>query len=195
MKKLSLILIASLALVMAGDFNAAYAGDHDGDGGGGIPLSKLAGKWASASQGSITICFKRDFSASENCSTVGAVPVTFNDPSVTAFTQDKAGNACGTGTDVGSVPGDSHPPEVTVSHGVNKVISYDPATGSGDVSIGNYSGGKCIGSTFDSAGAKLLMRHGTLRGLRQRRARGLCCDNLNRSGLRLRRVQLYRLQS
>ena len=50
MKKLFLILIAGFALVMALDFNGAYAGDHDGDHGhdrdGGIPLSKLAGKYA-----------------------------------------------------------------------------------------------------------------------------------------------------
>jgi hypothetical protein len=35
-----------------------------------------------------------------------------------------------------------------------KILNYDPATGTGDISASEYSGGKCIGSTFDSTGAK-----------------------------------------
>jgi len=75
MKKLFLILIAGLTLVMAQDFKRAYAGDDGGDD-GGIPLSKLAGKYSETFRGgTITTCFKPDFSATENCFTKGAVPL------------------------------------------------------------------------------------------------------------------------
>jgi hypothetical protein len=151
MKKLFLILIASFALVMAHDFNRVYAGDN-GDGGGGIPLSQLAGKYAGTAQGSITLCFKPDFSASESCSAAGAVPVAFNVSQVSSES-GKAGISCFTSTTTLSVPGDVHPTTGSVSHAVAKVTSYDPATGSGDASFTEYSGGKCIGSKFDSTGA------------------------------------------
>jgi hypothetical protein len=48
-----------------------------------------------------------------------------------------------------------NPPSVSPIHpSVAKILNYDPATGAGDISVSEYSGGKCIGSTFDSAGAK-----------------------------------------
>jgi hypothetical protein len=46
MKRFFLILIAGFALVMAHDFNGVHAGDDSGGEGGGIPLSKLASKYA-----------------------------------------------------------------------------------------------------------------------------------------------------
>ena len=71
MKKLFLILIASFAVVMIQGFSRVSA-----DGGDGIPLSKLAGKYASTAQGSLTLCFNSTFCPSipENCSTAGAQP-------------------------------------------------------------------------------------------------------------------------
>lgn len=153
MKKFFLILIASLALVMAHDFNGVYAGDHDSDGGHGIPLSKLAGKYATAYQGSVTVCFKPDFSAAENCSTAGAKTLVFNNVLVGQDTQDRDGDACGTATFTQAVPGSPLPPLVVIVQGVTKVTNYDPATGSGDSSFTFYAGGKCIGSKFDSRGA------------------------------------------
>jgi hypothetical protein len=89
MKKFFLILIASFALVIAHDFKGVYAEDHHG--GGGIPLSKLAGDYSGTANGSITICFEADFSATEACNTPGAVGVAFNDPAISNFTQDTAG--------------------------------------------------------------------------------------------------------
>ena len=78
MKKLFLILIAGFALVMAHDFKRAYAGDHNSGDDGGIPLSKLAGKYSVTFTpgGFFTTCFKPDFSATESCSTPGAIPLT-----------------------------------------------------------------------------------------------------------------------
>jgi hypothetical protein len=158
MKRLFLILIiASFALVMIQGFSRVAA-----DGGGGIPLSKLAGKFAQAGpgSGSLTLCFKPDFSATENCSTVGAIPLAANVVGVGQKTQDKDGDSCLTETITEAFPG-KLPPIVAVFHGANKVTNYDPATGSGDESFTNYAGGRCMGSKFDTTGATVL-NNGTL---------------------------------
>jgi hypothetical protein len=148
MKKILLVLIASLALVMIQVFSTISADD-----GSGIPLSKLAGKYANAFQGSVTLCFKPDFSATENCSTAGAKTLILNNVLVGQSTQDKDGVACGTATITEATPGSPFPPLVVIVQGVTKVTVYDPATGSGDSSFAFYAGGKCIGSNFDSTGA------------------------------------------
>lgn len=152
MKKLFLILVASFALATARDLDRAYAGD--GDGGGGIPLSKLAGKWAQSAQGSFTVCFKPDFSATENCSASGAVPVSGNFVQISQNTQDKEGNSCSTFTSTIGLFG-TLPPFVSVGHSVTKVTSYDSVSASGDDSYIDYEGGKCKGAKFDGAGATL----------------------------------------
>jgi hypothetical protein len=151
MKKLFLILIASLALLVIKGPNPISA-----DGGGGIPLAKLAGRYAETTQGSLTLCFKPDFSATEACSTAGAVAVAFNVVAVGHITSDKVGNSCGTGTSTSSASGDVHPPAVGVANLVTTLTAYDSATGSGDGSYTNYAGGKCTGSKFDSTGATVL---------------------------------------
>jgi hypothetical protein len=47
-----------------------------------------------------------------------------------------------------------NPPSVSPVHPATaKIFKYDPATGTGDFSLSEYRGGKCIGSTFDSTGA------------------------------------------
>jgi hypothetical protein len=158
MKKLFLILIASVALVMAHDFNSVYAGEHDGDGDGGIPLSKLAGKYSVTYQGGgfFTQCFKPDFSATESCSTPGAVPVNLYTATVGQTTWDKDGDSCLRQTAAVSTLGQPFPSTVVAGFSAEKVTDYDPATGSGDTSFTNYLGGKCIGSKFDSTGATVL---------------------------------------
>ena len=114
MKKLVLILIAVFALVIAHDFNGAYAGDHHGGDTGGIPLSKLAGKYAAilSSAGFLTQCFKPGFSAPESCSTPGAVgaPVSFG--TVGQKTQDKEGDSCESFTGAFAAPGQTNPTTV-----------------------------------------------------------------------------------
>lgn len=155
MKKLFLILIVGFALVMAHDLNGVYAGD-DGDGGRGIPQSKLAGKVAQTAQGSITVCFKPDFSATENCSTPGVQAVPANIVLVGQGTGDRDGDSCATATFTQGFSGAPSAPFVGVQVTVGKVTKYDPATGSGDVSVTNYSGGKCEGSKFDSTGATVI---------------------------------------
>jgi hypothetical protein len=149
MRKLFLVLIAGFALVVAHDFNA------DGGDGGGIPLSKLAGKYSVTFQlgGFITQCFKPDFSATESCSTHGAIPISVSGATVGQKTQEKDGDACYTLTGTFAHAGQPTPPLVAVFFTVEKVTNYNPATGTGDSSFTNYGGGKCIGSNFDSTGA------------------------------------------
>jgi hypothetical protein len=151
MKKLFFILLASLALLVAHDSNKIHADDD----GGGIPLSRLTGKYATTGQGSVTVCFKPDFSATEPCSTKGVVAISGNSQSVGQVTTDLNSN-CSTNTTTFGFPGDPSPTIGSVAIGVTKLISYDPATGSGDLSFTNYTGGKCVGSKFDSTGATVL---------------------------------------
>jgi hypothetical protein len=154
MKKFFLILIAGFALVVAHDFNRVYAGDHDGDRGDGIPLSKLAGKFATAYQGSITTCFNpKTFPATENCFATGAMPIAANAVFVGQLTHEKDGDSCLTATITLGTPGAPNPPFSEVFHAANKVTNYDPATGSGDQSFTNYTGGKSIESKIDKKGA------------------------------------------
>jgi hypothetical protein len=150
MKKLCWILITVFALVMMRDSNRIYA-----DGGGGIPLSQLAGKFSAETQGSITICFNSGFTATEACSTTGAVGAACNATDAGQNVTDNKGNSCTTTTNICNFPGDTSPIPATVTHAVVKVTSYDPATGMGDSSFNSYTGGKCVGSTFNSTGATL----------------------------------------
>ncbi len=151
MKRLFLVLSVSFVLIMAHDSKVAQA-----DGVGGIPLFNLVGKYATTSQGSTTICFKPDFSGTESCSTSGAVPIAGNGISVGQTTFAADGSGCGTATSTFSFPGDPLPTTGTVAHSAIKLIDYDPATGSGDQSITNYTGGKCVGAEFDSTSATVL---------------------------------------
>jgi hypothetical protein len=147
MKRLFSILIVSFALVMTHDFNRSSAQAES------IPLK--AGSAAVHEEGSITFCFKPDFSALESCSAGDAVPSAFNVAIVGQQTQDKAGNLCGTFSVTESFFAGNPMPIVEVLHSVGTVTVYDPATGVGDGSSTAYVGGKCTGSTFDKTGATL----------------------------------------
>jgi hypothetical protein len=159
MKKLFVILIAGFVLVTIHGVSAVFAdGPVVGHEGQGIPLSKLAGNFvqtSGGSLGSITDCLKPDFSATENCSTAGAVPLALNLVGVAQVTQDRNGNACVTSvlTEASPVTFGTFPPLVIIGAAVSKVTNYDPVTASGDTSFTTYTGGKCNGSTFDNSGA------------------------------------------
>jgi hypothetical protein len=147
MKKLFLILIVSFALVMMHDFNMSSAQATS------IPLK--AGSAALHEEGSLTLCFKPDFSALESCSATDAVTPAFNVAIVGQITNDKDGNSCATVTVTESFFAGEPNPTVAVLHSVGTVTVYDPATGAGDGSSTAYVGGKCTGSTFDKTGATL----------------------------------------
>ena len=122
----------------------------------GIPLKALAGNYSFTCQGTFAICLDSTTFAPTNCGTGTPIVVPLTDLDVGALTRDDQGNACATGLGVDvSLPVGKNPPSVSPVHpAVAKTLNYDPATGTGDISVSEYSGGKCIGSTFDSAGAK-----------------------------------------
>jgi hypothetical protein len=70
---------------------------------------------------------------------------------------DQNGNSCATSTEVDTVfpslVSTAPPRVVTNEHYVETLLNYDSATGSGNSSFIVYTGGACIGATFDSTGA------------------------------------------
>ena len=80
-----------------------------------------------------------------------------------SMNHDAAGNACGShAAVVNTVPPSSAPPIVVPSVvTVLKLAKYDPATGTGDYILTEYSGGTCVGAIFDGTGATLVVT-GTL---------------------------------
>ena len=127
------------------------AGDDDE----GISLKSLAGKYADTLHGSFALCLdpKNNF-AEISCTDTKAVVFPQTTIDVGNETDDTKGNSCETYTETDTdLPPDLSPPFVAVFHSVAKVTSYDPATGSGDGTFTNYSGGKCVGVEFKSSGA------------------------------------------
>jgi hypothetical protein len=123
---------------------------------GGIPLEDLAGNYAFTCQGSFSICLDPGtFGVADCATTTGAIIVPLTDLGIGQLTRDSKGNSCGSDFDVtSSLPVAKTPPSVGVVHpAVAKTLNYDPATGTGELSLVEYSGGKCNGSRFDSAGA------------------------------------------
>ena len=123
----------------------------------GIPLEALAGNYAFTCQGTFALCLDPGtFGVADCAATTGPIIVPLTDLEVGALTRDVKGNSCGTLLDVSSsLPVGKNPPDVAPLHpAVGKTFNYDPATGMGDISFVEYSGGKCNGSTLDnSAGA------------------------------------------
>jgi hypothetical protein len=73
--------------------------------------------------------------------------------------RDAAGNACGShAAVVTTIPATAGPPIVVSSViTVLQLLSYDSATGTGDASLSEYSGGSCNGASFNSAGATQIV--------------------------------------
>jgi hypothetical protein len=157
MKKLFVVSIAAFVLVMSQGLREVAAGDVDAGDDGVIPLKSLAGKYSDTAHGFFALCFdKTKFPAAVEiiCSSTNAVifPQTVVD--VGNETDDKKGNSCETYTETDTdTPPDVSPPFVGVFHGVGKVMSYDPATGSGDGTFTNYIGGNCVGAVFNKGSA------------------------------------------
>jgi hypothetical protein len=152
MKKLMVILLAGCVLIISQGVREAIADEEETN---GLPLRALAGTYAATSQGSIVFCFQ-DTSPfpPAKCGSKGSTGVPFSLLQVGAVTRDTKGNACATLTEtLADLPVNTSPPFVVVIHNVGKITNYDPATGTGDVSVTIYSGGKCKGTIFDSTGA------------------------------------------
>jgi hypothetical protein len=149
MKKLCSILIVSFGLVTVHDLKSVYA-----DGGGGVPLSQLAGGYASTVTAALAICLDPTSFVEESCATGGALVVTVTNLAAGELTLDQKGNTCGTYTGASSnLPLDASRPQIIPFHVAATTINYDPASGTGDWPYTLYSGGKCKGAEFDSTGA------------------------------------------
>lgn len=110
-----------------------------GEGSGRISFP--AGHFSLTVQGSEASC------SGASCSTLNIIEVG-------SSVRDGSGNACGTHTAVVTfVPAIASPPIVVPVTHVMKVTQYDPNTGTGDMSLTEYSGGTCHGANFNSAGA------------------------------------------
>ena len=123
---------------------------------GGIPLAALAGNYAFTCQGTFSICLDSKTFAPIDCGAkTPLVVVPLTDLGIGELTRDAKGNLCSNDLEVvSSLPVDNTPPSVSPVHpAVGITSNYDPVTGTGDISVIEYRGGKCIGSTFDSTGA------------------------------------------
>jgi hypothetical protein len=148
MKKLFVISGAIFALIMSENLSRVAADE------GQIPLSKLAGGYASTVQGPFAICLDPKTFLEESCTTAGALVIPFTGSDVGRVTFDKKGNACGTyGQVLSNLPVDASPPQVSTLNVTGKLLNYDPVSGTGDQSFTTYTGGQCNGATFDNTGA------------------------------------------
>jgi hypothetical protein len=153
MKKLCMIIVmASLALVMTHTSNRFFA-QNTARAGNVLPAVLTSSSSAGTNQGTLTVCFKPDFSNVEPCNTKGAVTAVSTIAATVQVTGDSNGNSCSTSVQDQSFAGAPFPPSIQVFHGVAKLIAFDSTTQSGDVAGTNYIGGSCKGATFNAKGA------------------------------------------
>jgi hypothetical protein len=121
----------------------------------GIPLQALAGNYSNTCQGTFAVCLDSTTFAPTDCGTGSPIVVPLTELEVGALTRDVEGNSCDTQFGVAAnLPPDKTPPLLgPATPFVAKTLNYDPTTGTGDISVTEYNGAKCIGSTFDSTGA------------------------------------------
>lgn len=93
----------------------------------------------------------------------GGSCITLNIIEAGNMVRDAAGNACGNHAAVVTTipPNAGSPIVVPAVLTVLKVLNYDAATGTGDASLSEYSGGSCNGALFDATGATQIVS-GTL---------------------------------
>ena len=143
-----LVMLAAFAAVLS---QKAIAGK------GGIPFP--AGQFSTTSQGSFAACVNPTTFALESCSTSGVLVFPTSDLQNGMTTFDASGHGCATFTEIQSdLPPDAFPPFVTNEHSVSKLLNYDSMTGTGNGSFTGYTGGACLGATFDSTGATEVSR-------------------------------------
>jgi hypothetical protein len=138
------------AVLMDGSRSRAQVGSA---GSSRIPLSSLAGSFAGKGNSKVSICFNENFTAVQSCSrTPQTQIVPFVENSKSHATVDTEGGTCAEVREI-SAP---EPPS-RLSTAVNNYIavgvttSYNPDTGSGDVSYEFYiakPGVACNGATF-----------------------------------------------
>jgi hypothetical protein len=117
-------------------------------------IPPTVGQFAVTTTGSFAICLNSSFTQEVACSTTGAVAVPLT-LLVVGHVTAASDTACQTSVStISDFPVDKSPPQVgATDHSVSTPISYDPSTGTGDISFISYVGGTCHGATFDPTGA------------------------------------------
>jgi hypothetical protein len=137
--KIRVMLFGALALGLAGGLEANA----------GPPIALPSGSFSWTAQGTEAAC------ATAGCPVINIIETG-------STVRDKAGNACGTHVGVVTpVPPSGAPQQPSPITHVMKVITYDPNTGTGDMSLTEYFGGSCNGSALDPTGATKVV-DGTL---------------------------------
>lgn len=119
---------------------------------GGIP--NPPGTFSITGHGSYAYCVDPKTFAAEPCTTKGTLVLGFSFAQAGVEIRDLTG-ACISTTAVSSpLPPSALSPLVnSTDHLAIKLLNYDAATGTGDVSYIGYSGGKCVGAKFNKKGA------------------------------------------
>jgi len=121
MKTFLIILVAIFAVAMSENLSTVAAGE------GGIPLSALAGGYASTAQGSFAICLNPTTHIEESCTTAGTRVIPLSFVAAGSSTSDSNGNFCNTFSQVISdLPVDASPPLVAANVAAGKLLNYDP---------------------------------------------------------------------
>jgi hypothetical protein len=144
--KLSRLVMAGLVMVSVGLPLTGF--------GQVVEITGLAGPFSLRASGSLAVCLNPTTLATEGCTTSDVLiyPLTIVENGT--INRDSEGNICETDTNATSaLPPNAQPSSSATSYTVGKLTDYDPTLGQGDYSITGYSGGKCVGSSFDSSGA------------------------------------------
>jgi hypothetical protein len=152
--KIHSVVVTGIALILASALAMNQpAAAQNGD--GSKPILFPAGQFSLTGQGSFAVCLNPTSFAEEPCSTSGALVVPITAVLNGVSTYDRSSNGCTAVTEVDSnLPVDASPPMVTADENVvTTVLKYYTTSGTGDFSFTAYTGGKCNGAAFDSAGA------------------------------------------
>jgi hypothetical protein len=122
----------------------------------GAQIPEPSGQYSIARHGSFAVCLNPTTYADEACSTSGVFVYPVTDIAVGSITY-KSDTGCGTDTEIFSaLPPSALPSSLGPETVVVKVTNYSSTTGVGAASYTGYSGGSCIGASFNSSGATVI---------------------------------------
>jgi hypothetical protein len=125
--------------------------------GNGAKIALPSGQFSVTTQGSLAVCINSKTYVEESCSKKDALslPLTLTRGGVETW--DAKGEACATSMTLFSAsPPNASPPNIFHTMVEKNITNYDPTTGIGDASFTEWSGGTCVGATFDKTGATVV---------------------------------------
>jgi len=122
--------------------------------GGASRIPPIAGQFSFNAHGSVAVCLDSRSMTPRSCSLNGVLVARASGVDNGAITWDSRGNGCATYTNVQTdLPLGQRSPVPQKLHLVTRLSGYDFALGTGDDSFTTYTGGSCVGATFDDTGA------------------------------------------